>query len=525
MDYGPSPNAGDYALPDIAAYSPSLQATGMNLSGFQPASFDMAGQQPYTFSDVMPGAELLTASPSTLDVGGNFAINSMDNPYLKMAMSDVGNTSYGSPEAQIAVQSGEAIDAGGGNYLVGSDMVDANSLQGYLAGIRGGLGGNGLGVGAGEAGLRYDPVHALGGGLGTEEDSLYGLRTGALDSKGYMGFEGPDGDSLGQGLKIAGAPSRPMSLSDLQLLDENPNATLDAWGKNQDLSWSDYAKQNGYDPFDLGTDAISLLGGKIANMGYGGSGGSGAGVPGSAQQLAKAVAANEKAATSGGTNAKGNSPGSQAVRDLASTAAMLAALLGSGDKKSPKSSQGDIGANAWNVARMKSRGQAPARFAEGGSVLAKIRELYKQYGPEASRTEYRRQEESRPDPRQLILEDPGMMQDAARAISGRQRQLDELERRAVGNYAMGGPVMGQLTTPATGRLVRHASGGQADKVDAQLSGGEFIVPSDVVADLGDGNTDNGALKLYSLMKNVRKHKGKPNKLPPAAKESVQEYMK
>jgi len=89
------------------------------------------------------------------------------------------------------------------------------------------------------------------------------------------------------------------------------------------------------------------------------------------------------------------------------------------------------------------------------------------------------------------------------------------------NYAAGGPVRGQFLSPS---LVRHASGGQADAIPAQLAGGEFVVPSDVVSHLGDGNTDAGAAQLNQMMAGIRRHKGQPNRLPPQAKSPLA-YMK
>jgi len=78
---------------------------------------------------------------------------------------------------------------------------------------------------------------------------------------------------------------------------------------------------------------------------------------------------------------------------------------------------------------------------------------------------------------------------------------------------------------ASGGLVALAKGGQADTVKAMLSEGEFVVPADVVSHLGDGNNESGALKLYSLMKNVRKQKGASNKLPPTAHNNAEQYLK
>jgi hypothetical protein len=44
----------------------------------------------------------------------------------------------------------------------------------------------------------------------------------------------------------------------------------------------------------------------------------------------------------------------------------------------------------------------------------------------------------------------------------------------------------------------------AGKRPARLSEGEFVVPADVVSDLGNGSTDAGAKQLYSMMARVRK---------------------
>lgn len=67
--------------------------------------------------------------------------------------------------------------------------------------------------------------------------------------------------------------------------------------------------------------------------------------------------------------------------------------------------------------------------------------------------------------------------------------------------------------------------GQDDKINAKLSDGEFVVPADIVADAGDGNTEAGAEQFYTLMENIRKHKrGGKVGLPPKAK-PLASYMK
>lgn len=67
-----------------------------------------------------------------------------------------------------------------------------------------------------------------------------------------------------------------------------------------------------------------------------------------------------------------------------------------------------------------------------------------------------------------------------------------------------------------------AHGGQADTVPAMLSGGEYVMDADVVAALGDGNTEAGASALDALRENVRKHKRSApiHKIPPKAKPAM-----
>jgi hypothetical protein len=60
--------------------------------------------------------------------------------------------------------------------------------------------------------------------------------------------------------------------------------------------------------------------------------------------------------------------------------------------------------------------------------------------------------------------------------------------------------------------LKSAHDGMADQINAtidntrpaRLSGGEFVVPADVVSHLGNGNSEAGAKQLYELMNRVRK---------------------
>jgi hypothetical protein len=96
-------------------------------------------------------------------------------------------------------------------------------------------------------------------------------------------------------------------------------------------------------------------------------------------------------------------------------------------------------------------------------------------------------------------------------------------------YARGG---------STGRYLQGETDGMADEIPAKigkdqpaaLSHGEFVIPADVVSHLGNGNSDAGAQKLYSMMDKIReartgtKKQGKeinPDKFMPGG--SVQHY--
>lgn len=75
-------------------------------------------------------------------------------------------------------------------------------------------------------------------------------------------------------------------------------------------------------------------------------------------------------------------------------------------------------------------------------------------------------------------------------------------------------------------LLRGGTSGQADQINAQLSDGEYVIDADVVAALGDGNTEAGARKLDQMREQVRRHKRSAShkSIPPAAKDPMK-YMR
>jgi hypothetical protein len=73
-----------------------------------------------------------------------------------------------------------------------------------------------------------------------------------------------------------------------------------------------------------------------------------------------------------------------------------------------------------------------------------------------------------------------------------------------------------------GRMLKGPGDGMSDSIPASIAGkqparladGEFVIPADVVSHLGNGSTDAGAKKLYSMMDNIRKARtGKKKQAP------------
>jgi hypothetical protein len=81
-----------------------------------------------------------------------------------------------------------------------------------------------------------------------------------------------------------------------------------------------------------------------------------------------------------------------------------------------------------------------------------------------------------------------------------------------------------------GRMLKGPGDGMSDDIPAvigkrqpaRLADGEFVVPADVVSHLGNGSTDAGAKKLYSMMDKVRTARTGKKKQAPAVKAS--KYM-
>jgi hypothetical protein len=97
-------------------------------------------------------------------------------------------------------------------------------------------------------------------------------------------------------------------------------------------------------------------------------------------------------------------------------------------------------------------------------------------------------------------------------------QMKAMAEGGLGSYSDGG------------RMLKGPGDGMSDdipamigrKQPARLADGEFVIPADVVSHLGNGSTDAGAKKLYSMMDKVRTARTGKKKQAPAVK--ADKYM-
>jgi hypothetical protein len=107
-------------------------------------------------------------------------------------------------------------------------------------------------------------------------------------------------------------------------------------------------------------------------------------------------------------------------------------------------------------------------------------------------------------------EDPGMPSLEDLIGGGADGSSESPDQEAAPADDGAGADQGGLGGGQTEGLVDDDSPGQADEVsadhpthDVKLSGGEYIIPADVVAALGEGNTDAGAKRLDGIVKELR----------------------
>jgi hypothetical protein len=119
-------------------------------------------------------------------------------------------------------------------------------------------------------------------------------------------------------------------------------------------------------------------------------------------------------------------------------------------------------------------------------------------------------------------------QAALTAKSQEEKQYyEDLFRRLMRGFAGGGEIAAMVAGGATGpanepRTINGAGDGMSDSVpatiegvqEARLADGEFVIPADVVADLGNGSSNAGSKKLYAMMDRVRKARHGTTRQPP-----------
>jgi hypothetical protein len=112
-----------------------------------------------------------------------------------------------------------------------------------------------------------------------------------------------------------------------------------------------------------------------------------------------------------------------------------------------------------------------------------------------------------------------------------ERTLGQVNVRSGGLMKLAGGGMTYMeaggTTGPTGapRDVTGTGDGMSDSVPASIEGvqearladGEFVIPADVVADIGNGSSDAGSKKLYDMMDRVRKARHGTTEQPPEIK--------
>jgi hypothetical protein len=102
-------------------------------------------------------------------------------------------------------------------------------------------------------------------------------------------------------------------------------------------------------------------------------------------------------------------------------------------------------------------------------------------------------------------------------------ELGDVEEAAKGGIMQGHSNLGGYSDG--GRMLKGPGDGMSDSIPgvigkkqpARLADGEFVVPADVVSHLGNGSTDAGARKLYSMMDKIRKARTGKKKQAPQVK--------
>ena len=145
--------------------------------------------------------------------------------------------------------------------------------------------------------------------------------------------------------------------------------------------------------------------------------------------------------------------------------------------------------------------QKPQNFAYGGGITNSRQAAVQSYIASAQKTPQ------------------GMKDLLAKAQSGdydAMIAMNTIQDTPNQNYAAGGGIYNLGGYSDGGRLLKGPGDGVSDDIPAQigakqparLADGEFVVPARIVSELGNGSTDAGAKRLYSMMDRVQKGRKK-----------------
>ncbi len=285
----------------------------------------------------------------------------------------------------------------------------------------------------------------------------------------------------------------------------------------------------------LGTYGLSSLAGSMGYKGFSGAAAP-AGTPGAAPVAAPAPPA--PAGPSVGTGAGGVDVASSVAMDpvytpdVASSVAMDPVYGNATMLKPPPAvpsvSTADAATKPQTFGQKftEATGFSPSTAIIGGTMLAglsegdKERDMY-----EAQR---RRDEEEERRRRALGMESFARANQPidTRAMYGAGGGLVALARGGMTYMEAGG------TTGPTGepRMVAGNGDGMSDSVpatiegvqEARLANDEFVIPADVVADIGNGSSSAGAKKLYDMMDRIREARHGTTEQPPEI--SAEQFM-
>jgi hypothetical protein len=167
-------------------------------------------------------------------------------------------------------------------------------------------------------------------------------------------------------------------------------------------------------------------------------------------------------------------------------------------------------------------GMSPSTALLGGTMVAGLTEGDKERKAFEQQEAERRAEEERR--RQLGM--AAFQRSLGQVPMGAGGGLIALAQGGMPSFEYGG------TTAPTGepRMVQGAGDGMSDNVpatiegvqEARLANDEFVIPADVVADIGNGSSSAGAKKLYAMMDKIRSARHGTTEQPPEI--DAEKYM-